>query len=136
VFPEIDDDVADTVEDVNERFGGDFTVEEEASWRPLIRDFEGPSLHLTMYGQRHDEVLDAVDEPTEVLLIVGSQKVPSDVYDLATHNVAVGNQPHSEVAAIATILCDLQGSKQLYADREGADLVIEPSNGEKRVQER
>ena len=33
--------------------------------------------------------------------VVGAEKVPPEVYQAADFNVAVGNQPHSEVAALA-----------------------------------
>jgi tRNA (cytidine56-2'-O)-methyltransferase len=136
VFPSVDDSLRSTVEDVTDRFGGDFVLEEQEAWRPLIRDFEGPSLHLTMYGQRHTEAIDQVDLSDEVLLIAGAEKVPSDVYDLATVNVAVGNQPHSEIAALATVLYEVQGAEPLYAERPGADLVIEPSQRGKDVRQK
>lgn len=133
VFPDAASEVRSTVEDITERFGGSFAVEETSSWRPLIRDHEGPSVHLTMYGQRHDEVLEELDTDEDLLVIVGAEKVPADVYDLATHNVAVGNQPHSEVAALGTILHEFCGPDVLYEEREGAEVRIEPSPDDKRV---
>lgn len=135
VFPELESSLRSSIEDVVDRFGGGFTVEEEPSWRPLIEDFEGPVLHLTMYGQRHPDVVEDVEGAERVLLVVGAEKVPADVYEMATHNVAVGNQPHSEVAAVATLLYDLLGSKPLYASRPGAEIEIEPAEEGKRVRD-
>jgi tRNA (cytidine56-2'-O)-methyltransferase len=135
VIPGADRDLQASVEDVVDRFGGDFALETREAWRPLIREFPGPSLHLTMYGQRHHEVLDELAEPEEVLCVVGAEKVPSEVYDLVTHNVAVGNQPHSEIAALATMLHGLQGPEALYADRPGAEIAIEPSKRGKDVRQ-
>lgn len=133
VFPEAAEEVRSTLEDVRERFGGTFTVEQEPSWRPLIRDHDGPSLHLTMYGQRHDEALAEIDTDADLLVIVGAEKVPADVYELASHNVAVGNQPHSEVAALGTVLHEICGPEALYEDREGAQIRIRPSREGKQV---
>lgn len=135
VIPEADAALVASIEDVVERFGGDFAVETQEAWRPLVREFPGPSLHLTMYGQPHDEVVDELDDPEQALLIVGAEKVPSDVYDLATHNVAVGNQPHSEIAALATVLYELQGAEALYAERPGAEIAIDPSERGKDVRQ-
>lgn len=135
VFPNLDSRVRSTVEDVVDRFGGDFDLVEDPEWRPLIREFGGPSLHLTMYGRRHDRVLDELSAPDELLVVVGSEKVPSEVYDLVTHNVAVGNQPHSEVAALATVLARVKDTEALYAERAGAEIVVEPSEEGKRVRE-
>lgn len=125
--------VAASIEDVAKRFGGGFDVEVREDWRAVIRGFDGPTLHLTMYGEQHTDVLDGLEAPERVLLVVGAEKVPGDVYELVTHNVAVGNQPHSEVAALATMLYGFRGPEALYADREGAELVIEPSAQGKRV---
>lgn len=135
VFPEVDDSLRSSVEDVVDRFGGDFQIEEKESWRPLVREFDGPCLHLTMYGARHTQVLEDVDVEDDVLVIVGAEKVPADVYDLATHNVAVGNQPHSEIAALSTVLYKLRGPEVLYEPREGARIRIEPSKEGKDVRE-
>ncbi|NIS35916.1 MAG: tRNA (cytidine(56)-2'-O)-methyltransferase, partial [Actinobacteria bacterium] len=39
-----------------------------------------------------------------LLVVVGAAKVSFDVYEAADWNVAVTNQPHSEVAALAVFL--------------------------------
>lgn len=134
VFPQLDGDVVDTVEDVDDRFGGTLTLEEEPSWRPLIRDWEGVSVHLTMYGERHHEVLGDVGAAEEVLVVVGASKVPREVFDLVDLNVAVGNQPHSEVAALGVLLHEVIGPEALFAEREGAKIRVLPSARGKRVE--
>lgn len=128
-----DDKVAHTVQDVVDRFGGPFELKVDASWRRVIRGFDGPSVHLTMYGEPHTDVLPRLEGDGEILVVVGAEKVPGEIYDLVTYNVAVGNQPHSEVAALATVLHDLQGPEGLYRPREGARLEIEPSTRGKRM---
>ena len=35
------------------------------------------------------------------MIVVGAEKVPREIYELADYNVAVGSQPHSEVSAWA-----------------------------------
>lgn len=134
VFPQLDSDVVATVEDVVDRFGGGFELDEEPSWRAFIRDWEGVSVHLTMYGQRHDEVLDEVSDAGSVLVVVGASKVPREVFDLVDLNVAVGNQPHSEVAALGVLLHEVIGSKALFSRREGAQIHVLPSARGKRVE--
>jgi len=69
-----------------------------------------------------------------LLLVVGAEKVPGDLYDLADVNVAVGNQPHSEVAALAILLHALDPSA---LDRPiSGELRIQPSARGKVVQAR
>lgn len=132
VFPELDDSIRDTVGDVVDRFGGSFRVEQRPDWRPLVREFPGPVLHLTMYGEPHTDVAAELGEGP-VLLVVGAGKVPREVYELATRNVAVGHQPHSEIAALAALLDELEGPEALYAKREGAEVEIRPSGSGKDV---
>jgi tRNA (cytidine56-2'-O)-methyltransferase len=95
-----------TLRDVVARFGGPFEVHTGAAWRPLVRAWKergGLVVHLTMYGEPLSAFARKAPE-RDVLVVVGAEKVPGDLYDLADHNVAVGNQPHSEVAALAITL--------------------------------
>ncbi len=98
----------ESVEDVCGRWGRDnglceFFVEKR-SWKSLLRNFDGLKVHLTMYGKPLTEKLDVIRAAKKVLVVVGAEKVPAEVYELADLNVAIGNQPHSEVAALAVFL--------------------------------
>ncbi len=93
-----------TVRDVVRRFGGPFEIETGISWRRALSDFHGTRVHLTMYGLPMDEVLPKLPPGGELLVVVGAEKVPADLYRLADWNIAVGNQPHSEVSALAVFL--------------------------------
>ena len=42
-----------------------------------------------------------VPREKEVIVVVGGTKVPAETFEIADFNVSVGNQPHSEVAALA-----------------------------------
>lgn len=108
-----DDRVKSSVEDVAERWGGGFEVETGVDWRSLVEGWDGCVAHLSMKG---DNLLDRVGEIRGfdgVLAVVGAEKVPSDVYDLADENVAVTSQPHSEVAALAVFLDRVLDGKAL-----------------------
>ncbi|WP_433624486.1 tRNA (cytidine(56)-2'-O)-methyltransferase [Halomicrococcus sp. NG-SE-24] len=112
----------DTIEDITERFGGPFSVELSGSQKALVRDWDGTVVHLTMYGERVQDVQDEIraahgDEP--LLAVVGAEKVPFDVYEAADYNVGVTNQPHSEVAGLAVFLDRLFEGREL--DREWVD---------------
>lgn len=102
---EKDEGLEETVRDVVRRFGGPFAIETGVPWRPFVRRWKGHGVvvHLTMYGEPVDRVLPPLSD-RDVLLVVGAEKVPGELYGLADHNVAVGNQPHSEVAALAIAL--------------------------------
>lgn len=98
------DRVKRSVADVVDRWGGDFEVETGVRWRSLAENWRGGVAHLTMKGDPLPEQIEDIREHDRVLAVVGSEKVPSDMYGLADHNVAVTDQPHSEVAALAVFL--------------------------------
>ena len=53
-----------------------------------------------------------------LLIIVGAEKVPPWVFEQSDHNIAVGNQPHSEVSALAILLSKInpEGYNQTFED--------------------
>jgi len=104
-------------------------------WKKVVRTFDGPVVHLTMYGQPLERVLPKIARRARVLLVVGGAKVPPDLYRLASYNVAVGHQPHSEVAAVAVTLERLLGVPGPRA-LPGARQVIVPRARGKRVERR
>jgi len=121
-----------TVRGVVRRFGGSFRIETGVPWRGLLRDWKGPRVHLTMYGLPIDDVLPRIPRD-DLLIVVAAEKVPRDVYDLVDFNVAVGNQPHSEVAALAVFLDRLLGGRSLQAEPT-ARIRIRPNPHGKSVE--
>ena len=119
---------------VVDRFGGDYTIETGVPWKQKIRDFPGKVVHLTMYGQRVDEALPKIPRDEDILIVVGAEKVPAEVYQRADFNISVGNQPHSEIAALAIFLDRFTEGKALYADR-GGHLEVVPNERGKTVVE-
>lgn len=102
-----DERIEKTLAGVAKRFGGDFKVERVARWKDAAkkwRDAGGQVVHLTMYGMPLEEGIAQLDEGKPLMVAVGAEKVPPEMYALADLNVAVGNQPHSEVAALAVFL--------------------------------
>ncbi|WP_424004573.1 tRNA (cytidine(56)-2'-O)-methyltransferase [Haloarcula salina] len=127
---------ADTVVDITDRFGGPFDVSSTEEPRKLIRDFEGRVVHLTMYGEQVQDVEDDVREAHAegpLLVVVGAEKVPFEVYEHADWNVGVTNQPHSEVASLAVFLDRLFEGRELDREWEDPDRVVVPQETGKRV---
>jgi tRNA (cytidine56-2'-O)-methyltransferase len=90
-----------------------------------------------MYGIHVDDAVAEIRaSPRDKLVVVGGPKVPAEVFELADYNVAVGHQPHSEVAALAVFLDRLFQGSTLHALPEDAKLVIEPMRRGKRVRKR
>ncbi|WP_129116975.1 tRNA (cytidine(56)-2'-O)-methyltransferase [Halegenticoccus tardaugens] len=128
---------AETVADITARFGGPFDVEVRESYRPLLRDWEGTIVHLTMYGERvEDAAADVREAHAEgpLLVVVGAGKVPFEVYEAADWNVGVTNQPHSEVAALAVFLDRLFDGRELDREWTDAERRVIPQATGKRVE--
>jgi tRNA (cytidine56-2'-O)-methyltransferase len=122
-----------SIRDVVRRFGGPFRIETGVPWRRVLKEWRGTKVHLTMYGEPVDGVLPRLP-PGDLLVVVGAEKVPRDVFDLVDANVAIGNQPHSEVAALAIFLDRLLGGKALRQEF-GGHLQIRGSPRGKHVVE-
>lgn len=118
-----DDALVKNVRSVAQRFGGDFeVVVDPRSHKRILADWKGTVVHLTMYGEPYQAVVEALRAAGDLLIVVGAEKVPGDLYALAHRNVAVGNQPHSEVAALAVLLHALR-----------PDALDTPRGGEMRI---
>ena len=120
-----------SVRGVVRRFGGEFRIETGVAWRRIITEWRGIKVHLTMYGEPSEKVIPLLGTEN-LLIVVGAEKVPRAVYDLVDWNVAIGNQPHSEVGALALFLDRLLGPKALSREFSGS-LRIRPSARSKDV---
>lgn len=122
---------------VNDRFGGGVILETGVGWRKVLKEWEGTIVHLTMYGMELGEAIasiKAIPDNNDILIVVGAEKVPGEVYKLADLNVSVGNQPHSEVAALAIFL-DRYFDGKAMRDFEGKMKIIPCNDGKKVVEE-
>jgi tRNA (cytidine56-2'-O)-methyltransferase len=107
-----DSTIKETIEKVKTCWGGDFQFEMGKPWKHVIKDWKannGLTVHLTAYGeniQTSDVMKRIRSVGKDVLVIVGSQKVPAGFFSetVSDFNVAVGNQPHSECASLAIFL--------------------------------
>ncbi len=120
---------------ITDRWGQPFKVSYEKNWKRVIESWKrkGATCHLTMYGINVDECLDEISKNEEILVIVGSQKVPKEVFQLADFNVAIGHQPHSEIAALAIFLDRLFQGKELARNFEGAKIKVVPQEKGKKI---
>ncbi|UCG69409.1 MAG: tRNA (cytidine(56)-2'-O)-methyltransferase [Thermoplasmata archaeon] len=129
-----DETTVNTIMDVVSRFGGDFNVKSGIKWRKIIKEWQGAKVHLTMYGEHIDDVLSKIPKNEDLLIIVGAEKVPAELFKAADFNVAVGNQPHSEVAALAVFLDRYMEGDGLRKDFHGKMKIIPCKDGKKVVE--
>ena len=124
----------ENIRSVVDRFGGDYTIQTGVTWRQAMDGFDGIVVHRTRYGKRVDEALKEIPRDRDVMIIVGAEKVPPEVYQAADYNVSVGNQPHSEIAALAIFLDRFTGGEALYSDRHGKITVVPNERGKTVVE--
>jgi tRNA (cytidine56-2'-O)-methyltransferase len=132
------------IRSVEERFGRAMDLEHLASPMAWLRRFAqqdagdgapGTVVHLTMYGIPHRTAIPTIRRDRPLTVVVGGAKVPPEAFSLANHNVAVGNQPHSEVAALALFLDAWTNGAGLERTFEAPRLRIHPSARGKHVDE-
>ena len=135
---EDDSSIERTVRSVAGRFGGSFTITSGTGWKGPVQTWKkagGQVVHLTMYGLPLGETAPQVrSDGRDVLVVVGAEKVPGDLYGMADWNVAVGSQPHSEVAALALLLDRLREGAWEADAFPGAALRVVPTARGKRVE--
>ena len=127
-----DNTIEETIHSICERFGGAFTIKTGVNAKKIIRHWPGIRVHLTMYGEELSKALKQIKRDQDLLIIVGAEKVPAYVYQEADCNIAVGNQPHSEVAALAVFLDHYSQGKWRKKQFNGT-LEILPCNKGKHV---
>lgn len=137
---DVNDDIKSTIDDVNNRWGhaSNFKIEIVKGWRNVILNWKkngGIVIHLTMYGLNVDDIIGKIkDSSNDILIIVGAEKVPKEIYKLSDYNIAIGNQPHSEISSLAIVLDRIFQGKQLKLSFESAKMKIIPSLREKLVE--
>lgn len=129
-------EIKDTVSKVNKMWGGDFQVEIIEDWKKALKLKKSDLykiVHLTMYGENINTVETELQKEDKILVVVGAEKVPREVYDIADYNIAIGNQPHSEISALAILLDRILDGKQLQKKLGNAQREIIPTKKGKTV---
>ena len=91
-------------------------------------------MHLTAYGLPLPKVIEEVrNAEGDLLVVVGSEKMPGEMFELADWNVSVTNQPMSEVAALAVFLDWYRQHREFDQAFSGGQVRIVPSRDKKEV---
>jgi len=135
---DVEKDILGTVAEVNKTWGGTFKVILGEPWKTVLKQAKAEgrkTVHLTMYGLPLQEVIDQLRRLDKILVVVGGPKVPGKVYHEVDYNVAVTSQPHSEIAALAIVLHEIQSGEELRRNFASGRLKILPSPKSKKVVE-
>ena len=136
---DIDDEIIKSIEKINASWGGMFEAKYDKNWRSVIKEWKKKGSYViltTMYGISLPDAEKTIKKDStgkDILIVVGSEKMPSEMFHIANLNVAVTNQPHSEIAAIVMILDRIFGGKELKRTFGNAKMRIKPQEKGKRV---
>ena len=130
-----DKEMFENLNSVSDRFGGNLETNHVSGMGHLKHHVAngGVAVHLTMYGEPFRKAIPKIRRDRPLVIVVGGAKVPGDVYKICQHNVAVGNQPHSEVAALALFMDAWFGESASERNFDDARLIIEGTNDGKLV---
>ena len=131
---ERDSGIEDSVKKVVKRWGGSFKIRYEKNWKGVLARWKGTKAHLTVYGLPAQKQIAKIRKHRKLLVIVGGEKVPGEVYNMVDYNIAVSSQPHSEIGALAIFLHEYFRGGELDRRFPGARLrVIPQERGKKTV---
>ena len=136
LMTEVNPEIKKTLEKINHTWGGNFSIDLIDNWKPIIKTKKKNGfkiVHLTMYGEEINKIQTKIKKEKDLLIVVGAEKVPREIYDLSDYNVGIGNQPHSEISALAILLDRIHGGIQFYKEFEGAKRTITPTKKGKTV---
>jgi len=115
LMTEVNPEIKDTLEKINNTWGGDFSIEFIDSWKSVIKKKKENGfkiVHLTMYGEKINDIQSDLRKEENLVIVVGAEKVPREIYEFADYNVGIGSQPHSEISALAILLDRIQQGNQ------------------------
>jgi len=134
-----DERVLQSIREVVANWGGPFFVSYVEDWKRKIKELKKQDFFVlisTMYGVNLPDAITEIREVVKtrnLLIVVGSEKMSSDVYELGDMNVAVTNQPSSEVAVLGMLLDWIFGGAELLKEFRDARLTIIPRRKGKNV---
>lgn len=133
---EVNPEIRETLAKINRTWGGNFSVEFIDSWKPIIKNKKENGfriVHLTMYGEKINEIQSQLKKEKDLVIVVGAEKVPREIYQYADYNVSIGSQPHSEISGLAILLDRIQGGSQFNKEFSNAKRKIVPTKKGKNV---
>ena len=137
LMTEVNPEIKDTLEKINKTWGGDFSVKFIESWKSVLKlkkENGFKIVHLSMYGEKIKDIQSDLRKEENLLIVVGAEKVPREIYEFSDYNVGIGSQPHSEISALAILLDRIHQGNQFDKVFSGAKRKIIPTKKGKSVE--
>ncbi len=136
LMTEVNPEIKDTLKKINNTWGGDFSIEFIDNWKSVIKKKKENGfkiVHLTMYGEKINDIQSDLRKEENLVIVVGAEKVPREIFEFSDYNVGIGSQPHSEISALAILLDRIQIGSQFNRVFSGAKRKIIPAKKGKTV---
>ncbi|VVB70148.1 tRNA (cytidine(56)-2'-O)-methyltransferase [uncultured archaeon] len=133
-----EDECVNTINKASKAWGGKFEAKYAKDFVKPLKKLKKTNkiVHLTFFGTPIQTAIKKIRKEKNILIVIGAEKVPRIVYNLADYNVAVTNQPHSEVAALAIMLDKFFSGKELNKKFTSAKKKIIPSKNGKNFKKK
>ena len=121
----------------SKRWGGKFRIGYETKWKKILDSNKKKGfciVHATMYGLPLQKRIKEIRKKKKILFVIGGEKVPGELYSLVNYNIAVTNQPHSEVAALAIFMHEYVKGKELGSKFKGKINIVPQEKGKKVIE--
>lgn len=131
-----DSNLESSVSNITKQWGGPFKIEYIKDYLNLIKTKKKKGffiVHLTCYGLELKKQIQNIREKKNILVIIGSEKVPLEIYKLAHYNISITQQPHSEVSALAIFLHEFFRGSELDLEFKNPKIKVIPQAKDKKV---
>ena len=131
-----DEKLQKNIEKISSTWGGNFRITHAANWKDSLKYAKKKGMkivHLTVYGEPLTSRIPLIRTDDKIMVVIGGSKVPGEIYQIADYNIAVGNQPHSEVAALAIFLHELFEGREINRKFPKARIKVIPQQRGKKV---
>jgi len=123
----------DSVNKIVKQWGSNFQIEYIKDPIKLIKSTKSKIINLTMYGLPLENEISKIKKFKDLLIIIGGEKVPIEIYKLSDYNISVTQQPHSEVSSLAIFLHEFFKGEELKLEFKNPKVKITPQISGKKT---
>lgn len=129
-----DSSFENSIEKINQKWGSLFRVRYIPDYKNFLKEIKALKIHLTMYGELLPNKIEEIRNcKNDILIMVGGQKVPPDIYQIADLNISVTTQPISEISSVAIFLNEFFKGKPLTHEFKNSKNKVIPQQKSKKV---
>jgi len=133
-----DSSLETSIKKTTKTWGGNFSITYIKNPLALIKKLKKQNykiIHLSMYSIPIQKIIPKIRKHKKLLIIIGSERVPIEYYKISDFNVAISNQPHSEISSLSLFLHEYFQGKELNLKFKNPKLKILPQEKGKKLKQ-